>query len=137
MTNDHKPAIIIAVGGGKGGVGKSILSIALGTVLARSGSSVVLALVFFGIGLVVGGIGLTGTRAALPFYWAWMAIAFALGGIMSRVLFGLFFYGLLTPLALLMRLTGRDRLHLRRCVTDSHWHNVPAVRDLARYERQS
>jgi flagellar biosynthesis protein FlhG len=43
MTNDHKPATIVAVGGGKGGVGKSILSIALGTVLARSGSSVVLA----------------------------------------------------------------------------------------------
>jgi flagellar biosynthesis protein FlhG len=34
---------MISVGGGKGGVGKSILSIALGTVLARSGSSVVLA----------------------------------------------------------------------------------------------
>jgi len=43
MTNDHKPASIIAVGGGKGGVGKSILSIALGTVLAKSGGSVVLA----------------------------------------------------------------------------------------------
>jgi len=43
MTNNHNPATIISVGGGKGGVGKSVLSIALGTVLARSGSSVVLA----------------------------------------------------------------------------------------------
>ena len=42
MNNDHKAGTIIAVGGGKGGVGKSILSIALGTVLARGGSSVVL-----------------------------------------------------------------------------------------------
>ncbi len=43
MQSKQKAGTIIAVGGGKGGVGKSILSIALGTVLARSGSSVVLA----------------------------------------------------------------------------------------------
>ncbi|HTG00100.1 MAG TPA: P-loop NTPase [Nitrospirota bacterium] len=34
--------MVIAVGGGKGGVGKSILSIGLGSALARSGNSVVL-----------------------------------------------------------------------------------------------
>ena len=43
MNKGHKAGTLISVGGGKGGVGKSILSIALGTVLARSGSSVVLA----------------------------------------------------------------------------------------------
>jgi flagellar biosynthesis protein FlhG len=43
MTDQQAPATIISIGGGKGGVGKSILSIALGTVLARSGKSVVLA----------------------------------------------------------------------------------------------
>jgi flagellar biosynthesis protein FlhG len=43
MKSGDKAGTIIAVGGGKGGVGKSILSIALGTVLARSGKSVVLA----------------------------------------------------------------------------------------------
>ena len=42
MNDGHKVGTIIAVGGGKGGVGKSILSVALGTVLARSGVSVVL-----------------------------------------------------------------------------------------------
>ncbi len=43
MQKSRKTGTIIAVGGGKGGVGKSILSIGLGTVLARSGKSVVLA----------------------------------------------------------------------------------------------
>ncbi len=43
MQRSRKTGTIIAVGGGKGGVGKSILSIGLGTVLARSGKSVVLA----------------------------------------------------------------------------------------------
>jgi flagellar biosynthesis protein FlhG len=43
MQKSRKTGTIISVGGGKGGVGKSILSIGLGTVLARSGKSVVLA----------------------------------------------------------------------------------------------
>jgi flagellar biosynthesis protein FlhG len=43
MIKGHKAGTLISVGGGKGGVGKSILSIALGTVLARGGKSVVLA----------------------------------------------------------------------------------------------
>lgn len=42
MTN-QKTGVIIAVGGGKGGVGKSVLSIGLGVALAREGRSVVLA----------------------------------------------------------------------------------------------
>lgn len=40
MKNDTKRKTIFAVGGGKGGVGKSIFSIALGTVLAHKGNSV-------------------------------------------------------------------------------------------------
>ena len=43
MNSEHRPGIIISVGGGKGGVGKSILSIGLGTALAKTGKSVVLA----------------------------------------------------------------------------------------------
>jgi len=43
MSIDKKTKTIFAVGGGKGGVGKSIFSVALGTVLADSGHSVVLA----------------------------------------------------------------------------------------------
>jgi flagellar biosynthesis protein FlhG len=42
MTNDMKRKTIFAIGGGKGGVGKSIFSIALGTVLAQKGNSVIL-----------------------------------------------------------------------------------------------
>jgi flagellar biosynthesis protein FlhG len=43
MKDGHPAGTIISVGGGKGGVGKSILSIGLGVALARSGKSVVLA----------------------------------------------------------------------------------------------
>ena len=30
---------------------------------------------FIGIGLLVGAIGLTGSKIALPFYWVWLGIA--------------------------------------------------------------
>ena len=42
MKNEMKRKTILAIGGGKGGVGKSIFSIALGTVLAQKGNSVLL-----------------------------------------------------------------------------------------------
>lgn len=43
MSNDKRAKTIFAVGGGKGGVGKSIFSVALGSKLADAGHSVVLA----------------------------------------------------------------------------------------------
>jgi len=42
MTNERRTGEIISVGGGKGGVGKSLLSIAIGTALAREGFRVIL-----------------------------------------------------------------------------------------------
>lgn len=42
MKTERKAGEIISIGGGKGGVGKSLLSIALGTVLAREGLRVIL-----------------------------------------------------------------------------------------------
>jgi len=42
MRAKQQSCKIISIGGGKGGVGKSLLSIAIGTVLARSGHSVIL-----------------------------------------------------------------------------------------------
>jgi flagellar biosynthesis protein FlhG len=42
MKSDTKRKTIFAIGGGKGGVGKSIFSIALGTVLADKGNTVIL-----------------------------------------------------------------------------------------------
>ncbi len=50
------------------------------------------------IGLVVGFIGLTGTRAALPIYWLWLGIAFVLGNIMSRVIVTAIYFFIVTPL---------------------------------------
>ena len=76
------------------------------------------------IASVVGGIGLSGTAMALPFYWLWMAVAFVMGNIMSRVILSLFYYLIMTPIALLMRLMGRDKLALKSEAA-TYWVPVP------------
>ncbi len=85
------------------------------------------------VATVVGGIGLTGTAAAMPFYWLWMAIAFVMGNIISRLILSLFYYIILTPIALVMRLAGRDRLRLKG-KSETYW--LPMSGKSTSYERQ-
>lgn len=47
-----------------------------------------------------------------PLYIGWMAFAFVLGWINTRILLGAFFYLILTPIGLLLRLAGKDLLDL-------------------------
>lgn len=88
------------------------------------------------VAVVAGGLGIAGTKAALPFYWAWMGLAYVLGNVMSRVLFGIFFFGLVTPMALLMRLVGRDKLMLNKPDASTYWRDAPPPDAPERYERQ-
>lgn len=59
-----------------------------------------------------------------PLNRAWMALGYLLGRIISPIVLGVMFFGLITPFALVMRLAGRDALKLRafRATTlQSHW----------------
>ncbi|MHC4886765.1 MAG: SxtJ family membrane protein [Planctomycetota bacterium] len=88
-------------------------------------------------GAVAGVLGLTGTKAAMPIYKVWMGIAFVMGSIMGRILLGLFYYGMITPMGLVMRLQGRDKLQLKpRPTGESYWCDSPTTDDPARYKRQ-
>ena len=57
--------------------------------------------------------GLAIPPAARAFHNGWMKLAEILGWVNSRVLLSLLFYGVLTPVKLLMRLVGRDPLRRR------------------------
>lgn len=94
-----------------------------------------LALVFACVGAGAGLLGLTGTKLAMLVYLPWMSLAFVMGNIMSRVLVAVFFYGLITPMGLVMRLIGRDKLR-RKNTRASYWDDLPKSTDKARYERQ-
>ena len=45
--------------------------------------------------------------------WGWTSLAKVLGMVVSRVLLGLMFFLVVTPMALFRRITGRDTLQLR------------------------
>jgi Saxitoxin biosynthesis operon protein SxtJ len=94
-----------------------------------------LALVFVIVGAVAGLLGLSGTRAAMLVYLPWMAVAFVMGNIVSRVLVAAFFYLMITPMGLFMRVFGKDALQ-RKNTRSSYWDDLPPPADRERYERQ-
>ncbi|MFL6468415.1 MAG: SxtJ family membrane protein [Pyrinomonadaceae bacterium] len=91
---------------------------------------------FIAIGLVVGAIGLTGRRLALPLYWTWLGIAYVLGNIMSRVIMAGIYYLVFTPMRLIGNLMGRDKLQLKKPQTDSYWVDISFPTTKEEYERQ-
>ncbi len=95
-----------------------------------------LGLIFILIGIVGGAIGLTGTKLALPLYWVWMGIAFVLGNIMSRVVITLIYYGVITPISVVARLLGRDKLQLKKRSVQSYWQDISLPHEPEKYERQ-
>jgi hypothetical protein len=81
--------------------------------------------------------GLFGYSVLRPIYIWWMKFAFALGWINTRILLGLFFYLIVTPVAMVMRLLGKDIIDKKfdRTAT-SYWKKREKLAfDPARYER--
>lgn len=94
---------------------------------------------------IVAGIGVAGflLSAAAPRTWlrifrGWMKLAEALGFVMTRVILGLFFFLVLTPVGLVMRLAGRDALDTAfRDRKPTYWIDKdPVETTLERYEKQ-
>lgn len=51
---------------------------------------------------------LVAPRILAPAHRVWMALGYALGWVNTRILLGVVFYGLMTPMGLVMRLFGHD-----------------------------
>jgi hypothetical protein len=73
-----------------------------------------LALLFFIIALVKADILLAPNKL-------WMKFGLFLGMIISPIVLGIFFFGLLTPISLLIKIFGRDELRLKLVSKTSHW----------------
>ena len=67
------------------------------------------------------------------FYRAGMTVSFSIGQVVSRVLLTVLFLLVVTPLGLLLRLFGKDLLHLKRKPAGhSYWHRVDRTQNLYR-----
>ncbi len=79
------------------------------------------ALVLAGTSATLAAIAGLSASASLAFHRAWMGLAHVLGWVNSRILLSLVFYCIVTPIALLQRLIGRDALRRRRAPSESYW----------------
>jgi len=59
----------------------------------------------------------------LPLNKVWMKLGLILGMVISPIVLGIIFFGLLTPYGVIMRFFGRDELHLKIIINKSKWIN--------------
>lgn len=62
---------------------------------------------FCALGLVLGALGWVWPIVFKPFYLVWMGFAVVLGYLVSRVVLFVTFYGMITPLGLVLRYLGK------------------------------
>jgi len=73
------------------------------------------------LALVVLLVALIQPRWFRGFYRGGMTISFHIGQVIGRVMLTLFFFVVVTPLGLLLRLMGKDLLQLKRNPADKTW----------------
>jgi hypothetical protein len=97
-----------------------------------------LALLFAGLAGVLGGGGLVWPRGLRPVFVTAIAFTVPIGLVVSRVLLGVLFFGVFTPVGLCFKLIGRDAL-ARRYASEqaSYWEPKPGATDVRSYLRQS
>jgi len=86
---------------------------------------------------VVGVLGLLAPAAIRLVFVGSMVVTFPIGWLVSRVALAAIFYGIFTPIGLVMRVCGRDVLELRRRERESYWTPKPQAADLRAYFRES
>jgi hypothetical protein len=88
------------------------------------------------LALVVGLPGLSSPASIRPVFLAAVAITRPIGHVVSTVLMGVIYFGLLSPLALLFRITGRNPLERYPTADSSYWAPKSQPQDPRRYLRQ-
>jgi hypothetical protein len=92
---------------------------------------------FLTLSLTLGVVGLLAPQAVRLVFVGWMVLVFPIGWLVSRLVLGVIFYAVFTPLGLAFRLLGRDALRIRtRTATDTYWVPRPVVSDPRRYFQQ-
>ena len=89
------------------------------------------------IGGVLGILGLIRPDAIRWLYIVCMAVSFPIGWLLSQVMLAVLFYAIITPIALLFRLRGRDLLQRKRDPDQkSLWLPKSLPQDVRSYFRQ-
>lgn len=73
------------------------------------------------VGLVFALTAIIVPKVLAPFNKAWFFLGQFLGKIVSPLVLGIIFFGVLTPVGLITRLFGRDELRLKRSQKETYW----------------
>jgi hypothetical protein len=72
-----------------------------------------------------------------PVFVGLILLTYPIGWVVSHLLLGAIFYGVVTPIGISLRLTGHDALQLKAPLGNSLWKSSVGKTDPARYLRQS
>ena len=75
-------------------------------------------------------------KILLPLNKLWMKFGVLLGMIISPIIMGIIFFGIFTPIAIIMRLLGRDELRLRLKKQKTHWINRKTLNKVDLFKKQ-
>jgi hypothetical protein len=94
-------------------------------------------LALMSMAIVIGALGLVKPSAVRWIFVGWMVVAFPIGWVVSELMLLLMYYAILTPVAFLFRLQGRDLLRRKR-VPDAatFWLPKDTPQDVRSYLRQ-
>ena len=93
------------------------------------------------IGWVLAGLlsvgGLVLPALIRPIFVGLILLTFPIGWVVSHLLLGLIFYGVVTPIGLILKISGHDPLQLKKPSGNSVWKTSVGKTDATRYLRQS
>ena len=72
-----------------------------------------------------------------PIFVGLILLTYPIGWVVSHVLLGAIFYGIVTPIGLILRISGHDPLQLKKPGGNSVWKTSIGKTDATRYLRQS
>lgn len=103
----------------------------------QPGTAHIVAIVMFCAAGLFGLLALTAPKALLYPYVGLTAISLPIGWVVSHLIMGLLFYGVITPIGLVFRLMGRDAMDRKfEAQRESYWIPREQVTDPKRYFRQ-
>jgi len=106
------------------------------TVWKRTGSTTAAGWII-GISAVIGVVGVIIPQAIRWIYVGWMIAVFPIGWVVSHTIIAAVYFLVITPIGLIMRLSGRDPMERRlEPSATTYWKIRPPTPDKARYFRQ-
>ena len=92
---------------------------------------------FVSVGLIFLILGFIAPKILKPIYKIWMTFSVIVGWIMTRLILSMLFYTVITGIAILTRIIGKDFLNLKIHNKESYWNNRDSDYELNQdYEKQ-